>query len=218
MLTYNLIQIILSKTEKRVLVIFCLLFLLIVLFIGLLAKLYKKTSIKDSKKIDQYVIDYIKYGFVKNPSEFKQVANQKNQLLLLKQAWFPLLILSSSLILFFTYYSVNNFDYNYIWKLYYDMLIKFEWTWAQGFIPYPTEWPHINYETSLIFYNDGKSIVGYIFLVLFIIGLVGFIIATCKFNSREKRIKEKAKTIFNSSLDNFDSLQTNVVPQNNINN
>lgn len=56
---------------------------------------------------------------IKNPSEFKQVANQKNQLLLLKQAWLHLLILSSSLILFFTYYSINNFDYNYIWKLYY---------------------------------------------------------------------------------------------------
>lgn len=218
MSTYNLIQIILSKTEKRVLVIFCLLFLLIVLFVGLLAKLYKKISIKNSKKIDQYVIDYIKYGFVKNPTEFKQIANQKNQLLLLKQAWFPLLILASSFILFFTYYSINKIDYNYIWKLYDDMLIKFEWTWAQGVIPYPTEWPHINYETSLIFYNDGKAIVGYIFLILFLIGLIGFIIATCKYNSREKRIKEKAKTIFNSSLDNFDSLQTNVIPQNNINN
>ena len=42
MSTYNLIQIILSKTEKRVLVIFCLLFLLIVLFVGLLAKLYNQ--------------------------------------------------------------------------------------------------------------------------------------------------------------------------------
>lgn len=50
MLTYNLIQIILSKTEKRVLVIFCLLFLLIILFIGLLAKLYKKQVLKIVKK------------------------------------------------------------------------------------------------------------------------------------------------------------------------
>ena len=65
----------------------------------------------------------------------------------------------------------------------------------------------------LKYYLRGLGL-GIIFAV--IIMMIGF--HDNKQSMSDTEIIEKAKTIFNSSLDNFDSLQTNVVPQNNINN
>lgn len=209
MLTTSLIQIILSKTEKRVLVIIFLIFLLIVLVIGLLSQLINKSLKKCSLEIDKHLNGYIKYGFIKNPHDFKKIGFKKNNLIFMKQGTFGVLFLLCSFILITTFCLSSNSNINYIWPIYNDMLIKFAWNWnTSSFIPYPTEWPKIDYDNSFIFYSDLSSIIAYIFLCLFIIGFIALIIATSKFIAREKRIKEKAKTLFNESLDSLDSIES----------
>lgn len=216
MLITELIKIILSKTEKIILVVFCLLFLIIVLFIGLLTDLFKNSQKKKGLLIDQELNGYVKYGFVKDPAGFKKVGNSKNQILFFKEAFIPIMIIIGSLILILVYCSVQKISFNYIWSVYYDMLLKIEWHWDyNSFIPHPLEWPYINTETSFTFHGDLNSIIAYLFLVLFIVGFIGLVISTCQYIAREKRIKEKAKVIFNESLDNFGMQNQNI---NNVNN
>lgn len=218
MLINNLIKIILSKTEKIILVVFCLLFLLIVLFIGLLTDLYKNSQKKKGLLIDQALNGYVKYGFVKDPTSFKKVGNNKNQILFFKEAFIPIMLLIASLVMMLIYCSVQQLSFNYIWSVYYDMLLKIEWHWNyNSFIPYPLEWPYINKETSFIFHSDLSSIISYLFLLLFLIGFTGLIISTCHYIAREKRIKEKAKVIFNESLDNFGAQTNQNINNQNIN-
>ena len=63
---YNsLVKIILSDTEKKILVVIFLVFLLLLLVIGLLNRLHKKLMVKRGLEIDKYINGYYKYGFVK---------------------------------------------------------------------------------------------------------------------------------------------------------
>lgn len=206
MLTYynTLIKIILSDTEKKVLVIIFLVFLLIILLLGLLNKLHKKLMLKRGFEIDKYINGYYKFGFVKTEKEFRDIANKKNNLLLLKQLSLPIIILAIAFLFIGVYTSITKQNLSYIFPIYNDMLIKFEceWTTVLG-LSLPSEFPHISND-SLIFHNDINGIFAYIFLILFSIGIIWYFISILKYIAREKRISQKMKSIFTIKLDETD--------------
>lgn len=198
---YNL-KIVLSETDKRVLVIIFLIFLILVLLIGILTKYVKTTEKKEGLKLDKYVNGYVKYGFIKTEKEFKSLCKKKNNLILLKQLTFPIIILILAFSLLGIFCLVNKKDFSYIFPIYHDMLIKIEVeeTTAFGFLKVWASMPHFS-DDSFIFHSSPEAIVSYIFLILFIIGIILYIIDIFKYIAREKRISQKAKSIFDIKLD-----------------
>lgn len=197
MLFNQLIKITFSDTEKKVLVIIFLVFLLFILLLGLLTKVLKKSLITKGAVIDKEINGYYKYGFVKNEKEFKEIAQKKNNLLLLKQLSLPIIIIIFAFLLIGIYCRITNQSPSYIWQIYDDMLIKFDtnWTTILGIIPVWESFPSIN-ENSFIFHNNANGIFAYIFLILFLTGAVLYIISTINYIAREKRISQKMKSIF----------------------
>lgn len=198
---YN-IKIVLSENDKRILVIIFLVFLLLVLLIGILTKVIKKEEKKEGLKLDKYVNGYIKYGFIKTEKEFKKLCKKKNDLLLLKQLSLPLIIFIIAFATLGIFCSVTKQDMSYIWPIYNDMLIKIEVeeTTAFGFLKVWASMPHFA-DNSFIFHSSTEAIISYIFLFLFIIGVILYIIAIFKYIAREKRILQKAKSIFDIKLE-----------------
>ena len=82
------------------------------------------------------------------------------------------------------------------------MLIKIEVeeTTAFGFLKVWASMPHFA-DNSFIFHSSTEAIISYIFLFLFIGGVILYIIAIFKYIAREKRILQKAKSIFDIKLE-----------------
>ena len=67
---YNMLfKIVLSDTEKRILVIVFLLFLLFIFILGLFINLHKKLMVKRGLEIDKHINGYYKFGFVKTEKD-----------------------------------------------------------------------------------------------------------------------------------------------------
>ena len=196
-----LIKIVLSDTEKRILVIVFLLFLLFIFVLGLFSNLHKKLMSKRGLEIDKHINGYYKFGFVKTEKDFRRLANKKNNLLLLKQLTIPLIILGVSFLFITIYCSIDNKTLDYIFPIYGDMLLKLDWhmTTILG-IPFPSEFPTIS-EDSFTFHGDAGGICAYIFLVLFLVGFISYVNALLKYMARQKRISNKMKSLFTVKLD-----------------
>lgn len=193
-------KITLSETEKKILIIIFLLFLLFIFLLGLLTKSLKKSMTNKGLTIDKEINGYYKYGFVKNEKEFRAISKKKNNLLLLKQLTPSIIIIILAFLIISIYCRITSQNISYIWEIYNDMLIKFdvEWTTILG-IPIWKNIPTIN-ENSFIFHNNINGIIAYIFLILFLIGIITYIINTINYISREKRISQKMKSIFTIKL------------------
>lgn len=178
-----------------------LVFLLIVLLIGFVSKAVMKQFRKESVKLDAHVSGYIRYGFVTNEKEFRKIAAEKNRIILFKEMLLPILLIGITLGGFGVYCAVTGQKWSYISPVYRDMLIKFEakTTKVLG-IPFPAEWPHIS-EDSFVFHSTPEAFVAYAFLILMILGILCYLSATFNYIARSKRIAEKSKTIFRTSLD-----------------
>ena len=197
-----LISITLSETEKRVLFIVFLLFILLLFLVGLFTHLNEKMIVKQGKKLDKHVSGYVKYGFATNEKEFKKVSRSKNHLLLLKQMAIPFIILTVTLTGFFIYLGVSKQNFSYIWKIYYDMLLRFEVksTKILGFIEVWEEWPKLTAD-SFVFHGTPEAIVAYIFLALMLVGFFFYFRATYNFIARTKRYKDKSRDIFETEIE-----------------
>ena len=200
-LSNMLIKIVLSDTEKRILVIIFLVFLLFIFILGLLNKIHKKLMVKRGLEIDKHINGYYKFGFVKTEKEFKALAKKKNNLLLLKQLTIPLIILAISFIFIGIYCGVTNQNLSYVFSIYGDMLLKLDWhmTTVLG-IPLPSQFPTIS-EDSFIFHGDANGIFAYIFLILFLTGIILYFNSLLKYIARQKRISQKMKSIFEVKLE-----------------
>ena len=199
---YNsLIKIILSDTEKKILVVIFLVFLLLLLVIGLLNRLHKKLMVKRGLEIDKYINGYYKFGFVKTEREFRKIANKKNNLLLLKQLSIPLIILIVAFIFIGIYCAISQQDLSFIFPIYGDMTLKLDWYWTTILgIPFPSQFPTIS-EDSFYFHGDANGICAYIFFILFMVGIIWYFNALLKYIAREKRISQKMKSIFSIKIE-----------------
>lgn len=198
-----LIKIVLSDRDKKILVIIFLIFLLIVLLFGIINRLNHRFMEKEGKKIDSIVVGYVKYGFVNNSKDFKKIANKKNQVLYFKQSIFPLALLGVGYIAFAIFCSVKSLNWEYIFDVYQDMFFYVEKetviTDVAG-IKMIGEMPTIT-TNAIYFHNDLNGIVAYVFLIINIIGILFYSIATIKYISRLKRIKKVSKNLFTANLD-----------------
>ena len=80
------------------------------------------------------------------------------------------------------------------------IIIEVEETTAFGFLKVWASMPHFA-DNSFIFHSSTEAIISYIFLFLFIGGVILYIIAIFKYIAREKRILQKAKSIFDIKLE-----------------
>lgn len=200
MLINNLVKIVLSPRDKKILVILFLLFLIVVLLFGIFNRAIARFMTKEGKKLDSSLAGYVKYKFVNNPQEFKKVANSKNQLILFKQMLFPVILLLVTIIGFSIFCSISSTNWTYIFKVYDDMFFELSAPTTKVFgITIWSEFPHI-VKGSVAFHSDISGFVAYFLLIFSLTGLVMLICAVLKFIAREKRIRECAKTIFEVDL------------------
>ncbi len=83
----------LDEKSRKVILVLCALFILLLLISGGIYLLISKYMQRQSKKMDGYMYDLLKYGIVKDKKEFKEAMNYHERRILFNQSKWPFRII-----------------------------------------------------------------------------------------------------------------------------
>ena len=97
MLNHPQVLVSLSESEKRVLLILFIVLTAAFLLFGLLVKGIKMWAEGKGKAVDGYMYDFVKFGIIKTPSEFRRyVLKRETRYLYLNSRWMLRILIISS--------------------------------------------------------------------------------------------------------------------------
>lgn len=210
----------LDERTKKIILVLCILFILVLLIFGLIYTMIKSYMNKESKKMDNYMYDLVKYQIVKKPSQFKKAVRYHESRSFYNNLKWPirLTILFTGLFILTSYFF---FDKKYLEVLLkgLDLIPIFKWPTIKetneslAMIPGASlikgpDWMPVSIFPTIISknpnYNDPRLYVSVIYYILMIFILILLIKATLGYIARYNKGMKKAKAIFNKNLDNFD--------------
>jgi hypothetical protein len=209
----SLVTATLSESDKRLLIITLIVFLIFFLILGLIGMCIRKTMQYQGKAIDKEVSDGVRYRVVDNPEHFKAFAKEKNRRLFFLQVRWPLLIGFVSLLFYLIYAGVTGqWSHNYFAD--YGTLF-FTWDfgdtgsyanfWGMTLL---AKWPPLMNTPHFVTENYAS----YILCTLWIIGGLYFLVVSQAYFSRMIMISQRARSVYNKSLDGY-NFYDNVYPQ-----
>lgn len=199
----------LSENDKRLIIVILLLAILIFVIAGYVGLFVKKIMSIQSKKADTMVHDVVKAGVITTPKGLCNFGMRKNWRVLFQQSWIPVCImLFGTLMLLIYCLATNNWDVN-VWDYQNEgfgtLFHIFDWAHiptANFFgIQLMNAWPECISTPHLSGYAWGS----YIFIPCMFVGGTWFLVCTQAYIARSFRIKKLSKTVFNKSLDDFNS-------------
>lgn len=199
----------LSENDKRLIIVILLLAILIFVIAGYVGLFVKKIMSIQAKKADTMVHDVVKAGVITTPKGLCNFGMRKNWRVLFQQSWIPVCImLFGTLMLLIYCLATNNWDVN-VWDYQNEgfgtLFHIFDWAHiptANFFgIQLMNAWPECISTPHLSGYAWGS----YIFIPCMFVGGTWFLVCTQAYIARSFRIKKLSKTVFNKSLDDFNS-------------
>lgn len=102
-----------SENEKRLFFVILLAIIVLLLLIGAIGYVIQRVMKFQGKKLDNYVYDAVVCRVITEDKHFKSYARRKNLQLFLKEAWIPLLIILSGIVVLIIKGSIDQkWDYN----------------------------------------------------------------------------------------------------------
>lgn len=210
----------LDERTKKVLLVLCILFIVVLLIVGILYNIIKSYMEKQGKKMDNYMYDLIKTGIVKKPREFKRAVRYHERRSFYNNLKWPfrISIILTALALLTTMWFFNS-EYQVFFKEAFKLIPIFKWptvgetnealkeiegaTLLKG-----PDWMPVSVFPTIISKNpDFKSPMLYIstiYYILMIACVFGFIKATLGYIARYNKGMKKAKEVFIKDLDKLD--------------
>lgn len=197
----------LTENDKRVLICFCILVLLIIVLIGYLYLLVKKVMDFQGKKVDTMMYDIMKARVIIDEKTFKKVALYKSNIYFFKKTWLPLLIGSVFIAALLIYGSVKNeLGLNFFAEALKNLGFGLKWPMGEFFgIRMPIDWPTIVRYPDLS-WDPGKYL-SYLCLIGFIYSGVRILISIQSLIARNLRIRKLRKTYFTKDLNKLSEKQ-----------
>ena len=196
----------LSETDKRVLFALLIIFILLVVIIAYIGYLINVVMKRQGKRIEQYVSDVVFTRVITDPKHFKQYARKKNWQIFYKKSKWPILLVAAAFILLLVYEIFNNFAYNPFSSENGFGTLLFSWDFAdpelyQTFfgIKLISKWPALSNTPHFV----AEAWCGYIFVPLFLIGVIWYLGCVQALIARYLHISKLSESIFSKNLENF---------------
>lgn len=210
----------LSENDKRLIIVILLLVILVFVLAGYIGLFVKKIMSIQAKKADTMVHDVVKAGVITTPKELCNFGMRKNWRVLFQQSWVPVCIILFGWLMLFIYcltsnnWTVNVWDYE---KEGFGTLFHiFDWSHvptANFFgLQLMNAWPEC-ISTPHFSWNAWGS---YLFIPCMFVGCGWFLVCTQAYIARSFRIKKLSRTVFNKSLENYNSeenVSTEIKPE-----
>lgn len=213
----------LSETDKRVIFVLLLLFIVVLVIFGYIGLLITRVMRWQGKRVDQFTHDVVITRVIDNKKDFVKYANKKNWVWFFKQAWIPLtIILISVLILVIRNAVTRDWSYDlFDYKTTGFGTIMFIWNFGDPNI-YKTffgikliaDWPPL-ISTPHWSWDAWCS---YLVVPGFIVGGVWYLIALQCVVARTIRIHQLKHSVFDKSLENYNQNDPQNMLNNNMNN
>ena len=201
MLNHPQLLVSLSESEKRVLLILFIVLTAAFLLFGLLVKGIRTWADGKGKAVDGYMYDFVKFGIIKTPSEFrKYVLKRETRFLYLNSRWMlRVLILSSVLFVLF----VENFldgNYQEPLNILERLLPVFDWPKTEIFgMQIVSDWPTLIRKPSAEL--TLKGYVTYVYALIVLYSLFKFMRVILIFDARIARSNKTSNTAFGKNLE-----------------
>ena len=201
MLNHPQLLISLNESEKRVLLILFIVLTAAFLLFGLLVKGIRTWADGKGKAVDGYMYDFVKFGIIKTPSEFrKYVLKRETRFLYLNSRWMlRVLILSSVLFVLF----VENFldgNYQEPLNILEKLLPVLDWPKTEIFgMQIVSDWPTLVREPSAEL--TLKGYVTYVYALIVLYSLFKFMRVILIFDARIARSNKTSNTAFGKNLE-----------------
>ena len=201
MLNHPQLLVSLSESEKRVLLILFIVLTAAFLLFGLLVKGIKMWAEGKGKAVDGYMYDFVKFGIIKTPSEFRRyVLKRETRFLYLNSRWMLRILIISSVA--FVLYVENFLDGNYLEPL--NILEKlfpvFDWPKTEIFgMQIIRDWPTLVREPSAEL--TLKGYITYIYALILLYSLFKFIRVILIFDARIARSNKTSNSAFGKNLE-----------------
>lgn len=191
----------LSDSEKRALQILIVFIAIAFIIISGIASLIKKKLEKEGRSIDGYMYDFIRYGIIKNPSEFKSYVfkrESRNLYLSLRWAMRLFFLVIGGYIVYVIFAQLSDFKLTF--QILGDMFFKLDWPKVKVFgITLVSDWP-----TILKSPNFHLTLMGYLTYISAIASLAMFFKlakVTLTFIGRIQRSNKVAIASFSKDLE-----------------
>ena len=205
----------LSDNDKRLIICFLLILILLFVLAGFAGILVKKIMTFQAKKADDMLYNVVTTGVINKPSKLRIYGYRKNIRYFIKQAWIPMCIITFGLVVYFVCclsygHAIKLLDYGtsstnevvtsggegwttmfFIWDLSSPYFAKFFGIKLISGFPLLSK-PHFMV----------SAIPSYIFFFSMIIGGVWFFVCVQAYLARAIRIWKISKTVFNKTLEN----------------
>lgn len=207
-----------SESTKKGFLIIAALFIIILLVFGFIYLLIAKHMQKNAKKIDDYMVDLCRYRIVNDSIQFVEAVKFYEQRNLHRNIKWPFRILLLSLIIVFLYCLFSEpGTTKKVFTSFFNLFPRFKWQTVGSINEELKEagkplivgisWMPVSLIPTVTFKkiiaNDINLYISSIFYILLIVLLWKVASYALSYYARIKRGREKAKTVFEKSLDQF---------------
>ncbi len=209
----------LTDDSRHLIIAFVLIFVLVFVIFALIGKLTVKLMKWEGKKAEDMVHDVLVTGVIKNEKKLFFFGMRKNNRLLIKQSWIPVLLMIFGGFVLLLYCLIHNrwgfnpFDGHYSGYGFGTLFPHFDWEGAKiEFFGMKIigKWPEMIYAPRWEWNAWGS----YIFVPCLVVGLVWFLLMCQAHMARLIKLFFVCKKAFTKNLDDYDP---NTAPVSDIN-
>lgn len=211
----TLASITLSETDKRALIIFLILAIVVLLLVALIGFAVRKAISYQMKHMDTLMHDVTVTHVVSTPKEFKRVARIKNNRLFYRQSLIPFLIALVGLIIWIitslakSNWGINPFEESRDLLFAYDMEEEGLFVTVFG-VRLLSHWPTVSHAPEFVV----EHLPSYLEAICFITAAIYYLVICQAYFSRFAMAERRARTVFEKSLEGYNANQEIEVPSN----
>ena len=204
----------LSETDKRALIIFMILAIVVLLIVALIGFAVRKSINFQMKRMDTMMHDVTVTHVVSTPKEFKRVAKIKNDRLFFKQSLIPFLIALVGLIIWIitslakSNWGINPFEESKDLLFAYDMEEEGLFVTVFG-IRLLSHWPNVAHTPEFVL----EHLPSYLEAICFIVAGIYYLVVCQAYVSRHIMALRRSRTVFEKSLEGYNANQEIEVPK-----
>ena len=195
----------LSENDKRVIIAIFLILILVFVLIGLIGSLIVRTMKWQGQKCDTLVSDVVTNHIVTTPTQLRNYARKKNARYFIKQAWIPILLILTGLLIIIIRdavkqdWSYNPFNTNdgFGTLLFICDFDNAQYATIFG-IKLLADWPPF-----IAPHFEQAALVSYFAIPPLIIGACWYLVAAQAYLARTIRAYQLSKKVFEKSLEDF---------------
>lgn len=215
MILPSFVEVSLSESDKRSLILLLIIFAIFFILLGLIGVLVYKTMKWQGKKAESYMYNAVMGRVVKDEKHFRRLAFKKNWRLFYQQTFIPFCILLLATIVWLIFSIVNESWNENIYADFGDLFFVFDWSNATTKVFGLTllaDWPELVRGPAPVI----EHLCAYIDVPIAVIGIVSYLVAGQATLSRFVNAYFTSKSVFSTTLKDkkVNEIDPNAVPRN----